>query len=208
MGVQNRCASAWRNCSASQYPVVFLASHPLFVRSLGWFWACVLLATLSACATTPIEPVPEPVVERTSNEVLISTVQDRGLVADEVDRGVRIFLPKMTFEYNSVELSGEAERKVSYIADILESDLADQRQIVVAGHADSLGAAENNLKVSRLRAEKVVVMLESLGVDGQRISPEWYGDDDPIIPNTLVDGSDNPEGRALNRRVEVIILNP
>ena len=201
----NYHAAAWSFCTVSRLAGVKLK---FVADSLRWIGPWLFVTMMSACATGPVERLDKSNVLRTDNEVIIGDAKRYGLVADEIDRGVRIFLPKLTFGYNSVDLSAEAKRKIVYIAKILDSDMASQRGIVIAGHADSLGATQNNLKISKYRAEEVTVRLEGHGVDRQRISQEWYGDGKPIIPNTLVDGSDNPEGRAVNRRVEVIILNP
>ncbi len=179
------------------------------LRILKYSWLPLLVITLQGCATSPVETVAEePVFQKTDNELLIGIAEGHGLVADESERGVHIYLPKLTFEYNSIELSSEAERKIYFIALILNSHLAIGRGVVLSGHADSLGAPGNNLKVSKLRALETAERLVNHGVDPNRLDQEWHGDKKPIIPNQLADGSDNPEGRALNRRVEIIILNP
>ena len=68
--------------------------------------------------------------------------------------------------------------------------------IDVAGHTESVGAAESNLELSRRRAEAVVAFLKDAGVDVGRISSVGYGETKPIAPN------DTADGRARNRRIE------
>ena len=177
------------------------------LRDFSWLLLCAI--ALSGCAKIHVEPAAElPAPAKTDNELLVSIANDYGLVADESERGVRIYLPKLSFEYNSADLSSEAVSKIHFVALIVNSDLAMGRGVIVSGHADSLGTAQNNLKVSRLRAQVVTERLLSHGVKPVRLAQEWHGDERPIIPNQLADGSDNPEGRAVNRRVEIIILNP
>ncbi|MDD9894037.1 MAG: OmpA family protein, partial [Gammaproteobacteria bacterium] len=60
-----------------------------------------------------------------------------------------------------------------------------------------------NLNLSTLRAKAVKEYLGSKGVSAHRLSFKGYGESDPIADNQNADGSDNPEGRARNRRVEL-----
>jgi outer membrane protein OmpA-like peptidoglycan-associated protein len=62
--------------------------------------------------------------------------------------------------------------------------------------------------LSRRRAEKVVEFLIQSGVDEERITSSGMGETDPVARNTNPNGSDSPEGRKLNRRVEFRILTP
>jgi outer membrane protein OmpA-like peptidoglycan-associated protein len=175
-----------------------------FKSTLRTSFVLLLILASTACSTTP-EPIPTPPTE---NVVLIETIEEYGLEADESNRGVLIYLPKLSFAFNSAVLSKEAKSKLTYIARICNSEKAASRSIVVIGHSDSKGDEEYNLALSRKRAENVSSDLSSLGVDANRITIEWYGEARPIIPNKLADGKDNPEGRAANRRVEIVLLNP
>jgi OOP family OmpA-OmpF porin len=81
-------------------------------------------------------------------------------------------------------------------------------RVEVAGHTDSKGTDEYNQALSERRARAVYDYLTSHGVDAGRISgPTGYGESRPIAPNTNEDGSDNPEGRARNRRTELNVRN-
>jgi OOP family OmpA-OmpF porin len=81
-------------------------------------------------------------------------------------------------------------------------------RVEVAGHTDAIGTAEYNQGLSERRARAVYDYLTSHGVDASRISgPNGYGETRPIAPNTNADGSDNPEGRARNRRTELNVQN-
>ena len=75
--------------------------------------------------------------------------------------------------------------------------------IEVSGHTDATGGAELNLKLSKQRAANVVkFLIEVGGISPDRLSSEGYGDQRPVARN------DTQEGRALNRRVEILIVNP
>lgn len=80
--------------------------------------------------------------------------------------------------------------------------------ITIWGHSDSRGSDADNLAASRRRAEAARDYLQSKGVDAKRITIVALGEARPIAPNRKLDGSDDPEGRARNRRVEIEIAIP
>jgi OOP family OmpA-OmpF porin len=83
-----------------------------------------------------------------------------------------------------------------------------QLRVEVAGHTDSVGTDEYNQGLSDRRARAVYDYLTGHGIDAGRLSgPTGYGESRPIAPNTNEDGSDNPEGRAKNRRTELNVQN-
>jgi outer membrane protein OmpA-like peptidoglycan-associated protein len=73
------------------------------------------------------------------------------------------------------------------------------KKIMVEGHTDSIGTEENNRKLSQGRADAVREFLVSRGVEASRISAVGKGESEPVADNK------SPEGRANNRRVEIII---
>ncbi|MEG8223444.1 OmpA family protein [Sphingomonas sp. HH69] len=80
--------------------------------------------------------------------------------------------------------------------------------IALRGHSDSLGTDGDNRVASRRRAERVRDYLLEKGVAAERITLVALGETRPIAPNAKEDGSDDPEGRAKNRRVEVRVTPP
>jgi len=78
--------------------------------------------------------------------------------------------------------------------------------IELATHTDSKGADDYNLKLSQKRADAVLQYLIEKGIVKERMTAKGYGESQPIAPNTNKDGSDNPEGRSLNRRTEIKII--
>ncbi len=80
------------------------------------------------------------------------------------------------------------------------ADVFPRSQITIEGHTDSYGGDENNLALSRRRAEAVSAFLTNeLNVPAFRISSVGYGETQPIANN------DTEQGRARNRRIDVII---
>ena len=77
--------------------------------------------------------------------------------------------------------------------------------IRVVGHTDSVGTDTANHVLSLRRAEAVQRWLVEAGrIPPPAITTEGQGKRQPVTPNTLPNGADNPEGRARNRRVELI----
>ena len=69
------------------------------------------------------------------------------------------------------------------------------------GHTDNVGDKKRNFTLSKERAEAVSQYLIQHGIEANRLTSEGKGDSEPIARN------DNPEDRALNRRVEVRLTN-
>ena len=81
-------------------------------------------------------------------------------------------------------------------------------KVELAGRTDSKGTEAYNQALSERRAKAVYDYLASNGIDSARmVGPTGYGESRPIAPNTNDDGSDNPEGRAINRRTELNVQN-
>lgn len=72
--------------------------------------------------------------------------------------------------------------------------------IELRGHTDSTGSAEYNLRLSERRANAVRTELIRRGIQPERIQAIGFGSSQPIADNRT------PEGRALNRRTEFVIL--
>ncbi len=100
------------------------------------------------------------------------------------------------FEFNSAELSADARAALVRVAEIMR--LYPEEKIIIDGHSDSIGSEKANLIVSRRRGEsakKYLVNVEN--INPERIEIRAYGEAKPIASNAL------PEGRTLNRRVEI-----
>jgi outer membrane protein OmpA-like peptidoglycan-associated protein len=141
------------------------------------------------------------------NRELIEELKRRKVEARETNRGVVVNLPDVLFEFNKYNLTGDARTKVRDIAGILEGPKVRNRQVSIEGHTDSIGSEEYNVRLSQNRADAVASALDADGVASGRMHTRGFGKKYPLAPNQNTDGSDNPAGRAKNRRVEVIIEN-
>ena len=143
------------------------------------------------------------------------SAQDRYLVkafekleyqVKKTDRGVEIIFPAvLLFDFDSDRLKSAAKAKMYKIAEVVNEPKVESRTIAVEGHADSIGSDTYNMDLSKRRSESVSRALVFSGVRKERLATRGFGDRNPIAPNINPDGSDNPEGRILNRRVELII---
>lgn len=77
--------------------------------------------------------------------------------------------------------------------------------VLIEGYADAVGSESFNLRLSRARAEAVRDYLVTSGIAADRLRVVGRGEIEPLAPNARDDGSDNPEGRAVNRRVELSV---
>jgi len=136
---------------------------------------------------------------------LVTKLREQQLDVKETDRGVVVTLPYVFFSFGSADLNPEARKTVDAIAVILNHPRAEKRNIIVEGQSDAIGKPEDNLALSKARAETVANELIVNSLRRERVTINGYGEDRPVAPNTHPDGTDNPEGRARNRRVEIVI---
>ncbi|AGT08998.1 OmpA family protein [Paracoccus aminophilus] len=110
------------------------------------------------------------------------------------------------FDFDSAEIRSDAEPVLDRLAELL--DAFSTAPVVIAGHTDSKGSDAYNLALSDRRAASVKAWLSEDGVAAGRMTTEGHGEAEPVAPNEHTDGSDDPEGRQKNRRVEFTILQP
>ena len=119
---------------------------------------------------------------------------------------VSIDLKGVNFDFDKSTLRPDAVSILNEAIEILKR--YPELKVEVAGHTDSKGTDEYNQALSERRATAVYDYLTSNGIESSRlVGPTGYGESRPIAPNTNDDGSDNPEGRARNRRTELNVQN-
>ena len=113
--------------------------------------------------------------------------------------GDTIDLYGVLFAFDSSDLHGNARRLLMPVVNLFNRypDL----EVEVAGHTDSLGSDDYNQDLSQRRAEAVRQFLIDHGVPAGQVEARGYGEEEPVASN------DTEEGRELNRRVEIRILN-
>jgi outer membrane protein OmpA-like peptidoglycan-associated protein len=118
----------------------------------------------------------------------------------ETEEGRVITLPgEVLFRSGESELLPNARDRLRVVANALKEQTEEDFGIVVEGHADARGTDEFNARLSEARAQSVKQFLVSEGVDAERVRTVGRGEREPIATN------DTPEGRANNRRVEIIV---
>ncbi|MGH9547713.1 MAG: OmpA family protein [Terriglobales bacterium] len=108
------------------------------------------------------------------------------------------------FDFDKYTLRPEADatlRKVGQVAAAYPSS-----PMLIEGHTDGKGLHPYNMKLSENRAASVKNWLvRNSGIQPARITTRGWGETKPVAPNKKPDGSDNPEGRQKNRRVEIVL---
>ncbi len=107
------------------------------------------------------------------------------------------------FAYDSSKLATGAGVALSRTARIIAD--GGPGPITITGYTDGKGEDDYNLKLSEHRAEAVADWLTDHGVAKSRVTTHGRGKANPVAPNAKLDGSDDPGGRARNRRVEVTV---
>jgi outer membrane protein OmpA-like peptidoglycan-associated protein len=116
------------------------------------------------------------------------------------DHGVAIALPDVFFATDSAKLSSDAKKVIERVGKTLRT--LQNRHILVRGHTDSTGDEQYNQKLSERRAEAVAdYLIDEAELNPDSVSYEGRGARDPIADNSL------EEGRARNRRVEILLLD-
>ncbi|KFE68186.1 OmpA family protein [Hyalangium minutum] len=135
--------------------------------------------------------------ERHATEALARLEREGEVGVREDARGTVLTLSgSVLFASGESELLPSARSRLSEVADALkQSDNA----ITIEGHTDSLGPEAYNEELSLRRAEQVRGFLLSRGVPPERVSVRGLGEYRPVASNST------PEGRANNRRVEIVL---
>jgi len=113
-------------------------------------------------------------------------------------------LERIYFDYKKADLKSESKLQLDSLVAILNEYPA--MMIEVNAHTDSIGSNQYNLDLSDARARSVLNYLIQKGISKSRLKSKGYGESMPLEPNSKPDGSDNPEGRARNRRCAFTIL--
>jgi outer membrane protein OmpA-like peptidoglycan-associated protein len=131
-------------------------------------------------------------------------VDDIRLEVDDVDQTTReggetvvALKSDVLFAFGSSTLPASAGKRIAELV----AKAPKGARVKVYGHTDSVGADAANLRLSRARAQAVATAVRGARPD-LRLDARGFGESRPVEPNTR-GGKDNPEGRALNRRVEL-----
>lgn len=180
-------------------------------------WAAVAALALpaaAAAAATPspsvtvVEPDAGPAVDLPALDLdaprldlFLVTGPVDGAVTDAVAPEEQVFTASadVFFAFDSADLSERARQELARIAEQIQA--AGLTSVRIVGHTDAVGDDAYNLDLSSRRAEAVRAFLAEQLPDAS-FTAEGVGEAQPVAPETI-DGQDNPEGRAANRRVEI-----
>jgi photosystem I P700 chlorophyll a apoprotein A2 len=137
------------------------------------------------------------------SEKIKAALKDLGAKVTQTE--VHIDLPgDVLFDFDKWDIRSDAVKTLEKVGEIIKAYKSPN--VTIAGHTDSKGAEDYNLKLSEKRAASVKNWLvKNAGINADIIETVGYGESKPAAPNTKNDGSDNPKGRQKNRRVEILI---
>lgn len=131
----------------------------------------------------------------------VRSLQDQisDLQAQQTERGLLVTLGDVLFEFGKSELTSQAAPRLDKLAQFLTE--FPNRKLLIEGYTDSVGGDAVNVTLSERRAQAVQQALTARGVAPARITVMGYGKVYPVADNS------SPEGRAMNRRVEIVIAD-
>ncbi len=194
-----------------------MAGHPLAASILvicGALGSAAIAQEVSADGSVrPLTSTVLPlraVIENLGGEAtdISSQVRDKLAQSEDIaigERGNDLVLSvasDLLFDFDSAELSAQAKETLGRLSEVLAG--SEIPQITVVGHTDSKGDDDYNLELSQRRAKAVAAFLEKRDIPANRMRVEGRGETEPVANNSI-NGQDNPDGRAKNRRVEFII---
>jgi outer membrane protein OmpA-like peptidoglycan-associated protein len=107
-------------------------------------------------------------------------------------------LRNLFFDTDKYDLKPESAEELLQLVELMKMN--PKMEVMITGHTDNQGAADYNVKLSENRAASVVAYLVKAGIASARLKWKGYGDSRPAAAN------DTEEGRAKNRRIELVIL--
>jgi outer membrane protein OmpA-like peptidoglycan-associated protein len=123
-------------------------------------------------------------------------------IKDKLNAGETLSI-KLLFEYEKTTLINNSKPDLKNLVKFLKDN--PTANIILEGHTDSKGELDYNERLAKMRADAIRNQLTQSGISKSRIKVVSFGETQPIAPNEFPDGNDNPEGRQMNRRVEIRI---
>jgi outer membrane protein OmpA-like peptidoglycan-associated protein len=184
-------------------PIAFARCIVLALGFFAGFFACAQFA-----AAQESNQVADP--SKTKILDLVFRVDDLGgkvqdLQVKETGQEIRIELAAdVLFDFDKADLRPAAQKTLHQAAGII-SDKA-KGAVRIEGHTDSKGNDAYNQKLSERRAASVKTwFVDKEGLGSVQFSTQGFGAKKPVASNTKPDGSDDPDGRQKNRRVEIVL---
>ena len=179
-------------------------------------WLAGLLVAVAAHAqdiggrTVDLTYAPPIDLVFTTSELSFTVIDLGGKTQDlqvkETPTEIRIELAAdVLFDFDKSTIKPEAASALHTVAEII-NDKGKGRSVRIDGYTDSKGSDAYNQKLSERRAASVKQWLaEREGLSQVKMATQGFGAKSPVAPNTKPDGSDDPDGRQKNRRVEIVL---
>jgi outer membrane protein OmpA-like peptidoglycan-associated protein len=185
----------------------------------GWFWGALVAAALLGLWLlqtwmTPLQQTAQNVATGVARAVksvdlpggVKIAVTSGGfldsltafLASSDATPGKSFTFDELQFETGSATLTKTSNQQLEHLAAVLKA--YGNVSVNVAGYTDNTGDAAANKKLSSDRAASVKQSLVNLGIPASRITDQGFGPEKPIASN------DTEEGRAKNRRVELVVM--
>ena len=170
-------------------------------NKLVFLTVCTLSTlTFFSCKQKSMVVNPGAVVSKDGSDDGLNNVKSEFKDASRTNEGIKFTLSSdVLFPTNSSYLSDGAKGELNKLVQLLKND--SKKRVRVEGHTDATGEEKYNQWLSDKRATSVKVYLEQAGVSASRVSTEGFGQSRPVGDNKTA------EGRKLNRRVEIVILD-
>jgi OmpA-OmpF porin, OOP family len=188
---------------------------------LGWWWTRThqpVPEPVAVTQPTPPAPVASTITSSTGTDLgaLVDTKVCDGTMLRVPERGVESKLltfiqdpastpnktswfdfDRLLFNTDSASLEPQSTDQLISVAGILKA--CPGVHLTIGGYTDNTGDPAHNLSLSQERADSVVAQLVTLGIAGDRMVAKGYGDEHPVGDNSTA------EGRALNRRISMLV---
>ncbi len=194
-------------------------------RRLSVVSICILMLTLMCLVAVPAQETKDPLdvekkqieldrqrlelkkkeLDLRSKQLEIEESERKELQIEETEKAVTMQLRgDVLFEFDQSEIKPEAEQTLDKVGSVISQ--FPEGKVLIEGHTDSKGSPDVNVELSKRRAQVVKEWLvKNKGIPESIITTTGFGETKPVTPNTNPDGSDNPEGRQQNRRVEITV---
>jgi outer membrane protein OmpA-like peptidoglycan-associated protein len=128
-----------------------------------------------------------------------------GLQVKETKTEIRLELAAdVLFDFDKADLRPEAQATLKEAADFIRKH-GGKGTVTIEGHTDGKGSDSYNQKLSERRAQSVRDYFTKTEKLSGQFAAKGFGKTKPVAPNAKPDGSDDPEGRQKNRRVEIVV---
>ena len=145
--------------------------------------------------------------ETNSISALKSQIVDlvaKGVDVKETATEVKInLLGDILFDFDKADIRPAAEPTLAQVAKMIGS--YSKATVLIEGYTDAKGSDSYNVKLSDRRAVSVKNWFSKHGAPANSMQTRGWGAAKPVAPNKKPDGSDDPDGRQKNRRVEITI---